>query len=196
MASAGAGCSRTACRWRPGRGCSAPPFSAFVGFEDEVASDDHAHGEAWSDRQGERDLQLALNDLLSGIADPVLCAVADGSDQAVLVVRGEFGFDGEQCREPGGPGDVPPVTIDTIFEPGLAGSVRTWLAFEHDGAAVGQDQTVPDQQHPALSEGDTGIILADDACALGDQEQAACGTVVDILGDLGDDGIAVEALTV
>ena len=41
------------------------------------------------------------------------------------------------------------------------------LAFEDDRTAIGQDQPVPGQQRPVLSECDIGIIVTDQARALG-----------------------------
>jgi hypothetical protein len=65
--------------------------------------------------------------------------------------------------------------IDAILQPGIAFGVRAGLAFEHDRAAVREDQPVPDQQHAALAEADAAVILADDARALRDQQDRPVG---------------------
>jgi hypothetical protein len=42
--------------------------------------------------------------------------------------------------------------IDAILKPGIAFGVRTGLAFQHDRAAVREDQPVPDEQDAPLPE--------------------------------------------
>ena len=128
-----------------------------------------------------------LDDLLSGLIDGVLRPVADGADQAIFVVGRQFCPDAEQRGQAGSLHQIPPVVIDAILQTCIAGSVRAGLALQHDGTAIGQDQTVPDQQHAALPELHTGVILADDARSLRDQEQRACRAVIDILRDLRGD---------
>lgn len=49
------------------------------------------HRETGADGQGWCNLQLALYDLQAGLMDRILCAVADGADQAVVVVGGRIG---------------------------------------------------------------------------------------------------------
>src|SRR3546814_18905867 len=71
-------------------------MSASVGFEDEIAGDDHADGEARPNCQRWRDVELTPNDLLACVIEGVLSAVADCAQQRVLVVDGEFGPDREE----------------------------------------------------------------------------------------------------
>jgi len=58
------------------------------------------------------------------------------------------------------------MVIDAILKPGIAGSVSTRLAFQHDGAAIGQDQAVPDEEDAALPERRAGIILPENSRSL------------------------------
>src|SRR3546814_8297869 len=80
--------------------------------------------------------------------------------------------------------DAAPMFIDPVLEPGITGGVARGLAIEDDRASIGQDQPVPDQQHAALSEGDVCVIVADQARTLGDEQGAACRTVIDALRHL------------
>jgi hypothetical protein len=53
--------------------------------------------------------------------------------------------------------------------------VRAGLALQNDGAAVRQDEAVPDEQHAALAELHVVVILADDPRALRDQQMRPVG---------------------
>jgi hypothetical protein len=64
-----------------------------VGFEHQVARNDHPHREARADRQRRRDVELTPDDLLACIVDRVLTAIADRLDQPVIIIGGEFGAD-------------------------------------------------------------------------------------------------------
>src|SRR3546814_21119901 len=59
---------------------------ASVGFKHQVSRDNHADREAGSDGQRRRDIELPADDLLAGIVDRVLAAVADRLNQAVVVI--------------------------------------------------------------------------------------------------------------
>ena len=124
---------------------------------------------------------------MPGLIDGILRSVADGADQTILVVGRQFRADAEQRGQPRRLHEIPPVVINVIFQPGIAGSVRTGLALQHDGAAIGQNQAVPDEQDAALPELHTGVILADDARSLRNQQQRAGRAVIDIFRDLRGD---------
>ena len=131
--------------------------------------DDHADGEARTDRQCRRDVELAADDLLSGLVDTVASALAQGTDDlAFLVRRTGLRTDAEQRRERGSLEQFAPVIIDTILQAGIALRVCAWLAFQHDRTAVRENQPVPDEQDTALTETDAVVILSDDARALFD----------------------------
>jgi hypothetical protein len=77
--------------------------------------------------------------------------------------------------------------IDAILKPGIAFGVRAGLAFQHDRAAVREDQPVPDEQDAPLAEADAAVILADDAGALRHEQDLARRAVVDVLRHLRGD---------
>lgn len=58
------------------------------------------------------------------------------------------------------------MVVDAILQPSISFSVRTWLALDHDGTAIRQNEPVPDQQNTALTETDAVVVLTDQACAL------------------------------
>jgi hypothetical protein len=48
--------------------------------------------------------------------------------------------------------------IDPILKTGITGGVGAGLALKHDRAAIGHDQTGPDQQHTGLTERNLAVI--------------------------------------
>src|SRR5579875_888976 len=145
-------------------------MSASVLFEHEITRDDHTDREAGPDGKRRRHVKLPADDFLTGIVDRVLAAVADGAQQAVVVVDRELGADAEKRGEARGLGEVPPVIVDAILEARIARRVRARLALQDDRAAVGEDQPIPHQQHAALAELHGVVVLADDAGALRHEE--------------------------
>src|SRR3546814_14349352 len=93
-------------------------MSASVGFEYEVAGDDDANGEPRADRQGRGDVQLAANDLLTGIVGGFLPAVAARLDQAVVVVGGELCTTAQPHGQARSLAEIPPGIVDAILEAG------------------------------------------------------------------------------
>lgn len=68
-------------------------MSASVGFENEIAGDDDADGEAWPDGEGRCDVELALDDLLAGLTDAIGGTLSQRPhDIAVLARRVSFGL--------------------------------------------------------------------------------------------------------
>jgi hypothetical protein len=63
-------------------------ISASIGFEHEIAGNDDADGEPRPDRQRRRDVELAANDLLSGLADTVARALTQSADSLALFAGG------------------------------------------------------------------------------------------------------------
>lgn len=89
-----------------------------VGRQHQVARDDDTNREARSDSERRLDVELALHDLLAGLADRVRSARADRLDEIVLVLaRTGFGADAEEGREDGGLEQHAPMVID---EPRIA----------------------------------------------------------------------------
>lgn len=80
--------------------------------------DDDADRKAGPDGQGRCDLQLTLDDLLTGLIDGVQRAAANSGNEAIIVVGGEFRAHAEQRRERGGlpmgRGDEERLTADIV----------------------------------------------------------------------------------
>src|SRR6516162_9713187 len=98
--------------------CSAI-ISTLIGCEQEVAVDDHAHREAWPDRDRGLNIQIATNELLAGLVETVGATAAErGHDRAVAACRSEFGADPKHGGERGRHVEAAPVMIDFVFEAG------------------------------------------------------------------------------
>jgi hypothetical protein len=63
---------------------------------------------------------LTPDDLLTGVIDGVLSAVADGAQEPVLIINGMLGPDRKKRRETRCLGEIPPVVIDAILQSGVA----------------------------------------------------------------------------
>ena len=110
--------------------------------------------------------------------------------------EGELAADAEHGRQRHALQQLPGVEIDLVGEAGVAAGVGGRQVVDHDRAAVGQDDALPDDERALLAEGDDVVVLADETGALRDQQVAARDGVVDVLGHLGDDEarqIRVEA---
>lgn len=140
-----------------------------MGFEDQIARDHHPHGKSWSDRQCRRNLKLALDDGFARAPDRVLGAIADRFGDLVATILAGFETDIEDRGEPGGTEQLAPVIVHTVFETAVSGLICPGLAFEDDGATVGQDQPGPRQEHAPLTGFHTAIIFAEQPRALRDQ---------------------------
>lgn len=57
----------------------------FVWLKDEVTIDDHADRETWSDRQRRLDVEIALNNLLSGLIQALAGATAKRLDDTAAL---------------------------------------------------------------------------------------------------------------
>jgi len=75
----------------------------------------------------------------------------------------------------------------SFLEAGITLRIRAGLALQYDGAAIGEDQPVPDQQDAALAEADAIVVLAQQPGPLRDDQDSAGRAVIDVLGDLGGD---------
>lgn len=116
-------------------------MSASRRCQDQVTGHDYADGEAWADGQGRWHLELALDDPLARLVDGVERAVADYAGEPVVVVGGKFRTDCKQGRKTRSAEDAGPVVVDAILKTGIACSVRTRLAFEHDGPPIREVRT-------------------------------------------------------
>jgi hypothetical protein len=107
-----------------------------------------------------------------------------------------LGTDAEQGREDRRLEQHAPMVIDLAFQAGKAFRVGTGLTFQNDGSAIRHDQAIPNQQRAGLAEGHLGVVLADKACALRDQQNTAGRAVIDVIGYLGGDLASCPALVV
>src|SRR5262249_61446534 len=79
------------------------------------------------------------------------------------------------------------MVVDLVLETGVAFRIRAGLTLQNDGAAIGEDEAGPDEQHARLSEGDLAVVDADELGALRNKQIASGWAVVDVLGDLARD---------
>src|SRR5690606_22886840 len=97
---------------------SGPSFSlvtlASCVLEYQITGDDDPDRETRPDGERRGNLQLTLHDLLPGLINCVLRAVADGPDQPVLVTGRQLRADCEQRGQPCGLHQIPKMIIDEI----------------------------------------------------------------------------------
>src|SRR3546814_18987811 len=74
--------------------------------------------------------------------------------------------------------------VDLVLEARHAGRVGARLAIEPDRPATGKDEPVPRKKYSALPGDNLAVILANEARALRDQENAAGWAVEEIMRDL------------
>src|SRR5215211_4433036 len=123
-------------------------FSASVWFEHEVAIDDYPHRKTRPDCQGRLDVEIAPNDLLTGLVQGIPCPTAKGLQNGAVSVASiragpKFSSYTKQRRLE----QLAPVKIDLIVEPSIACGIGTRLALKDDRSAVRHDQACPDQEH-------------------------------------------------
>jgi hypothetical protein len=163
-------------------------MSALIRRKHEVAVDDHAHRKAGPDGDCRLDIEIAANNLLTGLIETVRAAAPErGHDGAVAARGSEFGANAEHGRERGRREQAAPMMIDVIFEAREPLSVGAGLAFEHDGVPVRHEQPGPDQQDPVLPERDLAVVEPNELRSLQNQQKSAAWAVIDVLGDLGGD---------
>jgi hypothetical protein len=83
------------------------------------------------------------------------------------------------------------VIVGAVGKPGHARAIGPRQAVERDRSSAGQDQAVPSQQDPVLSDGNLAVIFAYEPRALGDEQDATGRAVVDVLRDLREDQRAI-----
>ena len=66
----------------------------------------------------------------------------------------------EDTREDDRANESPPVIIYSIGVACIAREIDTGHAFEADGVSVGEDETVPDDEHAVLAVYNRGVVLA------------------------------------
>ncbi len=133
--------------------------SAFIGFENEVLGDDHAHGPARADGDGRLDIEVALDKPLSGLTGVGLGRLAQGLDQVVLIVaERQFRSNAEQGCHRNALQQLSGMEIDLVGQPGKSGCVGTRQVLDNDRRAVGHDDAFPDD---GFYGEETGLTHAD-----------------------------------
>src|SRR3984893_4270733 len=79
-------------------------ISSSVRFENELAIDNHPHGEPRTDGQRRLNIEAATNNLLAGLIQRVPCSVPQSLDDGTVVVVGvgartELGADSKKRRQ-------------------------------------------------------------------------------------------------
>ena len=144
----------------------------------------HTHREPRSDGDGRLHGEHAAHHLFTDLAKALRTSLPQRLHQRVLIIasaRASFGSNAEQGGEHGGFEQHAPVVVDLILQPGIARGVSTGLAFEHDGATVGQDEPGPGEQDAGLAEVDLGVVFADQFGTLRDEQGMTRQAVIDIL---------------
>src|SRR3546814_3790862 len=103
---------------------------------DVCSSDLYQHPDRIAGTDGQRglDVELAADDLLPGLVERILPAVADGAGDIVIGVRAHLGADTEQGRERGCAGDAAPMLVDPDFKARITRRVAGRLPVEDDRA--------------------------------------------------------------
>jgi hypothetical protein len=127
-------------------------FSASVWFEHEVAIDDYPHRKTRPDCQGRLDVEIAPNDLLTGLVQGIPCPTAKGLQNGAVSVASiragpKFGSYTKQSLQRRRLEQLAPVKIDLVVKPSIACGIGTRLALKDDRSAVRHDQACPDQEH-------------------------------------------------
>src|SRR6266478_7405749 len=167
------------------------PALPFVSLKDQIAVDDHSHRKPRPDRQRRLNVEIPLNDFLSGLVQAIAGSTTERCDDITIAggTRGgsKLAADAEQRRQQGSLEQGAPMIVDLVLETGKTGGIGAGLTLQHDRAAVRHDQAGPDQQHARLTEGDLAIVNADQSCPLRYEEEAPGRAVKDVLGHLGRD---------
>ena len=94
--------------------------------------------------QGRLDVEIASNDLLTGLVQGIPCATAKGlQNGAVSVARiragCKFRSDTQQGRQQRRLEQLAPVKIDLVVKPSIARGIGTRLALKNDRSAARHD---------------------------------------------------------
>ena len=103
------------------------------------------------DCQGRLNVQIATHHLLTGLIEGIPCAAAQRPNDVIVIPTGaDLGRCAKQRRKRRGFEEFTPVTIDLVFKTSIACGIGAWLAFEHDGASVRENEPGPDQEYAGL----------------------------------------------
>jgi hypothetical protein len=118
-------------------------FSASVWFEHEVAIDDYPHRKTRPDCQSRLDVEIAPNDLLTGLVHGIPCPTAKGLQNGAVSVASiragtKFGSYTKQSRQQRRLEQLAPVMIDLVVKQAeLTSSARLKSGARADDAVVG-----------------------------------------------------------
>ena len=133
-----------------------------VWFKDEIARHQNPNRKARTDGDGRLDVQGAPDDLLADLVEALRGALANGLGEIVLAVASSgLCANAEDSGERRSLEQRAPMLVHLVLQARIAFGVGAGLAFQHDRAAVGQNEPGPDQQGPRLAECDLGVVLAD-----------------------------------
>src|SRR6266478_10148826 len=146
------------------------PALPFVSLKDQIAVDDHSHRKPRPDRQRRLNVEIPLNNFLSGLVQAIAGSPTERCDDITIAAGARGGSklapDSEQRRQEGSLEQVAPMIVDLILETGVAAGVRPLLPLQYDRATIRHDQPRPHQQHPRLAERNLAIIDTDQARSL------------------------------
>src|SRR5690606_29377177 len=149
-------------------------LSAGPRTQHEILVDDHAQWKSGADGDGGLDVEIPGDDLLPGLTAGLLGRLADGPDEVALAVDGQLRSDPEQGGKRDALEESPCMEIHLVGEPGVARGIRRREVVELNRSAVRQDDALPDQKRPALTEGLDAVIGADQPRAVWDKQDASC----------------------
>ena len=102
----------------------------------QIAVDDHADREARPDRQRRLDIEVAPNDLLTGLVEGIPCPTSQRLNNVAVVAAGaKFGPNAQQSRKCRGFEQLAPVIVDFVLKAGITRRVGARLAFEAQWSA-------------------------------------------------------------
>src|SRR5262249_4279406 len=162
--------------------------SSPVGFEDQVAIDDHPDWKSGPDCQRGLNIEVTAHHLLSCLVQGIRRAQSQRLKNAGIVAavcpRAEFGSYAKAGRQPRWLESLGPLIVELVAKTGLARGVRSFLPLQSDRATIRHDQARPHQERSRLPKRDLAVIDSDQACSLRNEFGSAGWAVKNILGDL------------
>src|SRR5260370_6936174 len=134
----------------------------FVRLEHQIAVDDHAHRETWPDCQRRLNIEIPLDDFLSGLVQAIAGSTTERGDDITVSAGArrcsKLAADAEQCRQEGSLEQGDPMIVDLILETGKTRGIGARLTLQHDRAAIRHDQAGPDQHPTRLTHAHPAIV--------------------------------------
>ena len=125
--------------------------------------------------------------LAEGFGEGVAGTLAVGTIAGVSVILTQIDGGNDTGHEDGAGYGAEPMVVDLIGEARIAGAVGSGHGANVERLPVGEDQTLPGHENPLLPIANVAGVCADKPGSLGDEKEASCGRVVDVLADLGHD---------